>query len=123
LALPNARKRRNPSLGLWLKNPSVWPVITKLHREISLKHRAARLDGAAFLQLGCPGRAPDIAHLRNIVMLRSQAVEPRRNEWVEVWLLAKREGWRARKIGKEWCQFCGELCASKLADDQIRYRH
>ena len=45
------------------------------------------------------------------------------NEWIAAWLQAKREGWQARKIGKEWCQFCGGLCASKLTDDQIRYRH
>jgi hypothetical protein len=36
-----------------------------------------------------------------------------------VWLQAKREGWRTRKIGKYWRQFCGVVCASKLADDQI----
>jgi hypothetical protein len=47
------------------------------------------------------------------------------NEWVEVWLQAKRGGWQTRKIGKDWCQFCGEVCASKHkhGDDQIRYRH
>ena len=45
------------------------------------------------------------------------------DEWIDVWPRASRAGWRARKIGKEWCQFCGELCASKLTDDQIRHRH
>jgi hypothetical protein len=45
------------------------------------------------------------------------------SEWIELWLQAKREGWRARKIGKHWYQFCGELCISKLADAQIRRRH
>jgi hypothetical protein len=39
------------------------------------------------------------------------------NEWVEVWLRAKRDGWRTRKIGKSWSQFCGEACASKVADE------
>jgi hypothetical protein len=43
--------------------------------------------------------------------------------WAELWLQAKRDGWRVRKIGKDWCQFCGEVCASKLADDQIRRWH
>jgi hypothetical protein len=42
------------------------------------------------------------------------------NEWVEVWLRAKRDGWLTRKIGKNWSQFCGEACASKVADDQFR---
>jgi hypothetical protein len=32
------------------------------------------------------------------------------NEWMEVWLQARREGWRARKVGKDWCQFCGSVC-------------
>jgi hypothetical protein len=45
------------------------------------------------------------------------------NEWAKVWLQAKRAGWRTRKVGKNWGQFCGEVCASKLADDRIRYRH
>jgi hypothetical protein len=45
------------------------------------------------------------------------------DEWLEVWLRAKRGGWQTRKVGKNWCQFCSEVCASKLADDQIRYRH
>ena len=44
-------------------------------------------------------------------------------EWVKVWLQAKRDGWQTRKIAKNWCQFCGEVCASKLGDDQIGYRH
>ena len=38
------------------------------------------------------------------------------DEWIDVWPQARREGWRVRKIGKDWCQFCG-------FDDQIRYRH
>jgi hypothetical protein len=37
------------------------------------------------------------------------------DEWINVWPQARREGWRARKIGKGWCQFCGKMCASKLA--------
>ena len=45
------------------------------------------------------------------------------SKWVEVWLQAKREGWQTRKAGKNWCQFCGEACAPKLADDQIKYGH
>jgi hypothetical protein len=45
------------------------------------------------------------------------------DEWIDAWPRASRAGWRARKIGKEWCQFCGELCASKLTDDQISHRH
>ena len=38
------------------------------------------------------------------------------DEWIDVWPQARREGWRVRKIGKDWRQFCG-------SDDQIRYRH
>jgi len=45
------------------------------------------------------------------------------NEWMELWRQAKREGWRARKIGKDWHQFCGEACTSKFADAQIRRKH
>jgi hypothetical protein len=41
------------------------------------------------------------------------------NEWAEIWLQAKREGRQTRKIGKNWCQFCGEACASKLADNPL----
>jgi hypothetical protein len=45
------------------------------------------------------------------------------NEWAKVWLQAQRAGWRTRKVGKNWGQFCGEVCASKLVDYRIRYRH
>jgi hypothetical protein len=45
------------------------------------------------------------------------------NEWVEVWLQAKREGGRRARSARNGCQFCGEACASKLAGDQIRQRH
>jgi hypothetical protein len=45
------------------------------------------------------------------------------DEWIDVWPQARSDGWRARKIGRNWYQFCGEMCASKLADDQIRRRH
>jgi hypothetical protein len=45
------------------------------------------------------------------------------NGFVGFWLQAKREGWRARKIGKDWYQFCGKPCEFKLADAQIRRRH
>jgi hypothetical protein len=44
------------------------------------------------------------------------------NECAKVWLQAKRQGWQTRKIDKNWCQFCGEVCASKLADDQMSMR-
>jgi hypothetical protein len=44
------------------------------------------------------------------------------DELINVWPQAKREGWQVRKVGKDWCQFCGEMCASKLAF-QIRCRH
>ena len=27
-------------------------------------------------------------------------------EWEVVWPAAKREGWKARRIGGEWLQFC-----------------
>ena len=42
------------------------------------------------------------------------------DEWIDVWPQARREGWRVRKIGKDWRQFCGSVCVSNLADDQIR---
>lgn len=29
-------------------------------------------------------------------------------EWNEVWLLAKSDGWKARKIGQEWMHACPE---------------
>ena len=45
------------------------------------------------------------------------------DEWIDVWPRAKRDGWQTRKIGKNWYQFCGEVCASKFGDDQIGYRH
>jgi hypothetical protein len=45
------------------------------------------------------------------------------DEWIGVWPQARREGWRVRKIGKNWYQFCGEVCACNLSDDQIRYKH
>jgi hypothetical protein len=45
------------------------------------------------------------------------------DEWIDVWPQARREGWRVRKIGKDWCQFCGSACVSNLAEDQIRRRH
>lgn len=28
------------------------------------------------------------------------------DDFDEAWALAKREGWRARKIASEWCHFC-----------------
>jgi hypothetical protein len=43
------------------------------------------------------------------------------DEWIDFWPRASRQGWRTRKIGKNWYQFCGVLCASKLADDQIKH--
>ena len=42
------------------------------------------------------------------------------DKWIDVWPQARREGWRVRKIGKDWRQFCGSVCVSNLADDQIR---
>lgn len=30
------------------------------------------------------------------------------DEWNEVWPAAKREGWRARKVGEEWVHTCPE---------------
>ena len=27
-------------------------------------------------------------------------------EWAVVWPVAKREGWKARRIAEEWMQFC-----------------
>jgi hypothetical protein len=41
------------------------------------------------------------------------------DELIDVWPQARRKGWRARKISRNWCQFCGEMCVSKLADNQI----
>jgi hypothetical protein len=29
-------------------------------------------------------------------------------EWADVWAEAKREGWRAKKIGDEWVHGCGK---------------
>ena len=29
------------------------------------------------------------------------------DELINVWPQAKREGWQVRKVGKDWCQFCG----------------
>jgi hypothetical protein len=29
-------------------------------------------------------------------------------EWADVWAVAKREGWRSKKIGDEWIHGCGK---------------
>ena len=28
-------------------------------------------------------------------------------EWAEVWAAARREGWKSKKIGKDWVHGCG----------------
>jgi len=48
--------------------------------------------------------------------------EPDSNDWMEIWPQANRGGWRARKIGNGWYQFCGQACASKFADQITRAR-
>ena len=55
------------------------------------------------------------------------------DEWIDVWPQARRKGWRVRKIGKDWYQFCGSgaecerrrpgthHCRTMLAGQSIRF--
>ena len=36
----------------------------------------------------------------------AEGLGPGSSDWEVVWPAAKREGWKARRIGGEWLQFC-----------------